>query len=289
MSEVETKQEVRQFYDQIGWQMVSDGTYQNARYEDLRPVSREYIHRCHMRVKEHLKPQGQYLLDAGSGPIQYPEYLTYSEDYNYRVCADLSIVAMQEARKRIGDKGLFVVADVANLPFKNSAFDGVVSMHTIHHVPGEDKKKAYLEIYRVLKEKSTAVVVNGWTTSEFMRRWHWLVRLNERVGIWIARQRGKEPKPVKKAQNTASTSENEQKPVGTFITKLSADWIRSEIAPEMKVDIRVWRSVSVRFLRAVVHRPTGGKYLLRFLYWLEETFPHYFGEKGQYPLIVIYK
>ena len=53
----------------------------------------------------------------GSGPIQYPEYLTYSEGYQYRLCLDISIVALIEARKRIGEKGLFVVADVSNLPF----------------------------------------------------------------------------------------------------------------------------------------------------------------------------
>ncbi len=49
-----TKQQVREFYDQIGWSHAGDGLYQNARYEDLRPVSREYIHKCHMRVKRHL-------------------------------------------------------------------------------------------------------------------------------------------------------------------------------------------------------------------------------------------
>ena len=51
----DVKQQVRQFYDQVGWQEVSEGTYQNAHYEDLRPVAREYIHRCHLRVKRHLK------------------------------------------------------------------------------------------------------------------------------------------------------------------------------------------------------------------------------------------
>ena len=33
---------------------------------------------------------GDLFLDAGSGPVQYPEYLTYSEGYRYRVCADIS-------------------------------------------------------------------------------------------------------------------------------------------------------------------------------------------------------
>ena len=135
--ELEVKQQVRQFYDQVGWQEVSEGVYQNARYEDLRPVSREYIHRCHLRVSRHIQPAGRFLLDAGSGPIQYPEYLEYSKGYQYRVCADISHVALQEARKRVRDHGLFVVADVADLPFKPDAFDGIVSLHTIHHLPQE--------------------------------------------------------------------------------------------------------------------------------------------------------
>ena len=100
-----TKQQVREFYDQIGWSQVGDGLYQNARYEDLRPVSRDYIHNCHMRVKRHLAPKGDILLDAGSGPVQWPDYLTYSEDYRYRLCADISITALKEARTRLGDKG----------------------------------------------------------------------------------------------------------------------------------------------------------------------------------------
>jgi hypothetical protein len=74
-----TKQQVREFYDQIGWSQAGEGLYQNARYEDLRPVSRDYIHKCHLRVKRHLAPSGDFLLDAGSGPVQWPEYLTYSE------------------------------------------------------------------------------------------------------------------------------------------------------------------------------------------------------------------
>ena len=55
-----TKQQVRDFYDRIGWSQQSDGLYQNARYEDLRPVSRDYIHKCHLRVQRHLAPRGRF-------------------------------------------------------------------------------------------------------------------------------------------------------------------------------------------------------------------------------------
>ncbi len=286
MNETQIKRKVREFYDQVGWQTVQDGLYQNARYEDLRPVSLEYIHRCHLRINRHLAAQGQFLLDAGSGPVQYPEYLTYSQGYRYRVCADISILALQEARKRLGEHGLYVVADVANLPFRADVFDGVVSLHTLHHLPLKEQKRAYYELYRVLKGGGSLAVVNGWTDSPLMRRMGWLMGLMETIGRWIARLRGKEAKSQKTA-NTADGASN-SKPTGTFVEKLDAAWLRRELA-ELQPQIWVWRSVSVRFLRAVIHGILAGRLWLRWLYALEERYPHYFGEKGQYPLIVIHK
>ena len=121
MSKDSVQQDVRRFYDKVGWQEISEGVYQNAQFEDLRPVSSTYIHRCHLRVRRHLAKNGKYLLDAGSGPVQYPEYLTYSKDYKFRVCLDISIVALVEARKRVGSKGLFVVGDIAHLRPRGNA------------------------------------------------------------------------------------------------------------------------------------------------------------------------
>src|SRR5687768_1904363 len=97
----DTKQKVREFYDEIGWQPGDGGHYQNARYEDLRPVSHEYIHKTRLRVMNGLIPTGKFLLDAGSGPVQYEEYKTYSQGYQKRVCLDISIQALREARNRI--------------------------------------------------------------------------------------------------------------------------------------------------------------------------------------------
>ena len=57
MTEPDVKQQVRKFYDQVGWQLEADGLYQNAHYEDLRPVSAEYIHRCHGRVGQAFENQ----------------------------------------------------------------------------------------------------------------------------------------------------------------------------------------------------------------------------------------
>lgn len=286
MSEGEVKQQVRQFYDQVGWQKVAGDLYQNARYEDLRPVSAEYIRRCHRRVGLHIAPEGRFLLDAGSGPVQYPEYVTYSQGYRYRVCADISIVALQEARRRLGEHALCVVADVANLPFAPDVFDGAVSLHTLHHLPLEEQGKAYGELFRALAPGRSAAVVNGWTDSPLMRRTAWLVRLAERMGTAVARLRGRAPvqEPVKtKAADAAKD------PTGTFVNKLDAAWLRGLLSGKMTFEIYPWRSVSVRWLRALVHGASGGRLFLRLLFALEERFPRWFGENGQYPLVVIHK
>lgn len=283
-AETNVKQQVREFYDQVGWQMIDAQHYQNAHYEDLRPVSRAYIQRCHLRVARHLAPEGRLLLDAGSGPIQYPEYLTYSRNYHYRVCADISMVALQEARRRIGKHGLFVVADVANLPFAPGAFDAIVSLHTIHHLPEEEHLQAYRGLYRLLAPGRSAVVVNGWPSSTLMRRFNPLIRLSRRIRNLASRLSGQND-PSETEQVPKKTAEKPSRK-GTFTSRHDVAWMRSVVGAEMPLQILVWRSVSVKFLRALIHPWLGGRLWLRLLFWLEEHNPGYFGEHGQYPLIV---
>ena len=273
----ETKQGVRKFYDQIGWQKVSAGAYQNVQYEDLCPVSRRYI----LRVNRHLKSAGKYLLDAGSGPIQYPEYLTYSKEYQYRVCLDFSIIALKEARNRIrNNHGLFVVADVANLLFKDETFNGVVSLHTLHHLTVSDLVPAYENLNRVLKKNRTAVIVNGGGESILMRWFNKPILIMEKLFSKLIPS----SKQIKKY-----TGDISKKPKGTFVHKLNAQRLRDLLGTDFPISISVWRSVSVRFHRAMIHPVLIGRIWSGILFGLEEFFPAFFSEKGQYPLITFTK
>jgi len=285
-TDIEIKRQVREFYDQIGWQEVSEGIYQNARYEDLRPVSREYIHRCHMRVARHLQPEGRYFLDAGSGPIQYPEYLEYSLGYQFRVCVDISYHALQEARKRIEGHGLFVVADIANLPMKKEVFDGAVSLHTIHHLPQVEQVQAYQELHRTLMANRSCVVVNGWQDPLLGVVLDWLRKFVLRLRGIARRTLGEPPLAPKERLGTPA---DELKPKGTYVSKNNPAWLKRDVSTKLPVEIFVWRSVSVKMLRAFIHEGWGGRTLLRLLFWFEERFPRFFGENGQYPLIVMRK
>ena len=286
-TQAEIKQQVREFYDQIGWQEVGAGLYQNAHYEDLRPVARDYIHRCHLRINRYINRGGKYLLDAGSGPIQYPEYLEYSKGYQYRVCADISAVALQEARSHIGNHGLFIVADIANLPFKPGIFEGIVSLHTIHHLPDDEHLQAYRELYRLLAPSSSAVIVNGWPSSALMRFFNPLIRLSNRGKYYFARLSGRAVQT--EVNSTQQKNPGDKKAKGTFTSRHDYQWVQGAVGEYMALKILVWRSVSVRFTRALIHSWLGGRFWLWLLYSLEERFPYFFGKNGQYPLIVIQK
>ncbi len=272
-----TKEQVREFYDQIGWSQVGEGRYQNATYEDLRPVAQEYTHRTHLRINRYITKTGKYLLDAGSGPVQYPEYLSYSEDYTYRVCVDISGTALKEARSRLGTHGLYVISDIAHLPFKDDAFEGIVSLHAIHHLHVDEHPIAYSELHRVLVSGHTAVVVNGWGRSTFFRIIHTPWRVRGKLRRWWRNFRSRKRK-IKSAP-----------PEITFVEKYNADWLKKNIGRDIPLKIYAWRSITSITSRLYAHAWLGGRWLLRFLFNLEEHFPNWFGEHGAYPLVVIEK
>ena len=127
--------------------MTNGGIFEDTdRFEDLRPVSKEYIHRSHLRVGKHIPRHGKYLLDVASGPVQYPEYLAYSEGYDQRICVDISFAALRAAKKKLGDKGIYIQGDITRLPLKNASVDAFVSLHTIDHVPEENQAEAFREL-----------------------------------------------------------------------------------------------------------------------------------------------
>jgi len=286
MEDVDVKREVQAFYDSIGWKSVGDGLYQNARYEDLRPVSRDYIHRCHLRVGRYLPAGGARLLDAGSGPVQYPEYLEYSRGFGRRVCLDISRRALTEARARLADHGAYVVGDLASLPFRCEAFEGVVSLHTLHHLPAEEHARGLEELYRVLVPQGRAVVVYAWGDGGL------LMRLMERPTRWMLRRlrRGRSAEPAPDAAPQAIQDRAAAKPPKrTHTYKHNYRWAKTVLASLPESDIRVWRTVNTGFLRAFMHPRVYGGFWLRLLYAWEEAAPSLLGRLGQYPMFTFSK
>lgn len=59
----------------------------------------------------------------------------------------------------LGDKGIYILGDVTNLPLVDGCMDSIVSLHTLYHVPADEQSEVLAEIYRLLKPRGTAVIV----------------------------------------------------------------------------------------------------------------------------------
>jgi SAM-dependent methyltransferase len=287
MTESTIQQQVRSFYDAVGWKQIGPGVYQNARYEDLRPVSREYVHRCHLRFGGYLPPTGRLFLDAGSGPIQYPEYLSYSKGYRRRVCLDISRLALAEARQRVGEHGLYVIGDLARLPFCREAFDGAASLHTLHHLPAAEQRPALAELARCLAPGGRVGVVYSWGEhAGIVRCTRPLVQLAESARSMVRRLRRRTP-PAR----TTDQGEVEsllQSP-GSYTFKHDFRWAKETLQPLGEARIVVWRSVSTAMLRALVHPMLFGRAALRLLFALENLASDAFGRHGAYSTLLVTK
>jgi len=288
---VDVKRQVREFYDTFGWKPLAEGLYHDARYEDLRLVSREYVQRCRLRVIQHLPPTGRYLLDGGSGPIQYSEYLEYSHGYRHRVCLDISHLALREARSRIGDHGLFVVGDISKLPFESNVFEGVVSMHVVYHLPREEQANTFREFFRVLQPSGKGVIVYSWGEHSALMR---LARFPMWIASWLVKAysyvRNKEQRIEDVQGHRMDTDQMKvvQAP-SLFSFKYDYQWLRQQAGHLPGFDIRVWRTASSAFLRAFIFKPLFGQFWLRVLYWVEERAPRLMGRVGQYPMVLFEK
>lgn len=261
------------FYDEFGWLKSGNNQYNDAAvFEDLRDVSKSYIHDCHMRLKTFLPKSGKYFLDAASGPIQFDEYLEYSKNFEYRVCIDLSSRALNEARKKIGDKGIFILGNIANMPIQSAKIDAAISLNTIYHIPQEQQVDAFKEIYRVLIEKAPGLIIYEWGRHSHLQNLFVLpYKIKTHINKWFR----------------VNNSNNSDQPEIYFHAFNRGYFSENKVG--FKIKTFVWRSISVPFMKMYIHKWLFGKSLLKMIYKIEEKFPQIAGNVGEYPLFYFEK
>ena len=255
------KASVRRFYDSFGWRKNSSGTYNDtASFVDLRTVLSSYYHRTQVRLNRYLRPRGEYFLDAGCGPVSQPEYLTYSAGYRHRVCVDLSLHGLVQARYKLGTHALCVVADLVSLPFRRDVFDAVLASHVLYHIPADEQLAAIHEFYRTLRYGARCVIIYIWPTS---------------IATELIRK-------------TPCSQPTQLAPTLYFVPQ-DYEWFVANLPKQWRVDFRPWRSVDMAFTQKVIADNAVGALILNLIYLLEEMLPHWLARVGRYPLIILEK
>lgn len=253
------------YYNGKGWDEQQGITLDAQLNEDLRDCAQHYVSACRRRVLRHLPSTGERLLDMASGPIQYPEYLEYSQGFVKRLCIDLSQKALAGAKEKIGEEhGEFLCGDFLELDLLSHHVDATVSLHTLYHVELERQEAVVRKLLRVTKAGGPVVIVYK-NSNEWSRP---LIQLIKKI--------------MKK------------------MTKNHVDDVRlyHEAHPLMwwdrfrdEADVRVfpWRSFSARHQKMLFPNNIVGQWMFRLLYWCEDRFPHFFVRHFKFPMIVLMK
>lgn len=260
MRDLSAENKTKKFYDSEGWSCDNSGISADAKlWEDLRPCAMEYVSACRKKINKFLPEKGEYILDAASGPIQYPEYLEYSEGFTIRVCVDISQQALAQAKTKLGNKGEYVCSSILELPFPDNYFDAIVSLHTIYHIEKNQQADAVRQMIRVAKNSIPLIIVYA-NPDRFFSRIKRLLRTH--------------------------VSPARQEPLYYYAHPLS--WWE-QFRDECDIKMLPWRSLAVKESLLLVPNNLIGKIFLKLLLWMESSFPNLMTRSGAYPMIILTK
>lgn len=256
------EESLRQFYDQRGWKDEGEVSLDAALWEDTRTCAEDYVRGCRLRLLDFLPARGERLLDAASGPIQYPEYLAYSAGFGKRICVDISAEALKKAERKLGARGEYLNCSILDLPLAKNSVDAAVSLHTIYHIEAGAQERAVRELLRVLKPGAPLLVVYANPD-----------RLSSRIARLARKALGRDD------QGGKGEVYYHAYPLGWW----------NHFSDEAEVEVRTWRTLTAKVSRLVAPNNFLGKFLLGLLYRLEGLFPRGMLPFAAYPLIVLRK
>ncbi len=264
--------QTRSFYEKEGWKRASDGVFGDTRaFMDTREVPLAFSRKCIRRLGTHFQRGGRFLLDAGSGPIAHDEYLEWGARFERRVCVDLSAGALQVARSKLGERGVYLQADLTSLPIQTGTVDAVTCNHVIYQIPADQQAAVFKELWRVLKPGGVAVIVYWWRDTPL--QW----RLERLARMFVGRSEPDESdKPSAVVVSTPSHFPH------------SLEWFETQDWP-FRYEIEPFRVIGNPFMRSYVSDGWAGKLFLEGVYALQQIAPSYCGRYGQMPAIVLRK
>lgn len=268
------EEKVSKFYNTVGWKTKEGITEDAKRWEDLREHAKKYVSKCRLRVLSHIPESGENILDMASGPIQYKEYLEYSKNFKKRYCVDLSAGALEGAKKKIGDHGVFLHGSFFDITLDENFFDCAISLHTIYHIDKDKQEDAVRKLIKVTKPGKPVIIV-------YINPNDIISLLGSSLPLRVLRR---ERSLMKKRENKT------QKEGGVspyFYTHPIEWWNRFNDVASVK--ILPWRSFRSKDQKRFIPNNKIGSNMFGLLFNLEKRFPNFFVKHFVYPMIILTK
>lgn len=267
---------VQAFYDESGWKKNEEDRYiDNKLFVDQRSIADEYRLESTRRVNRFFEG-GKYLLDIASGPVYQPEYQEFSEPFECRICIDISIRALKEAQQNLaGQKAFFILGDITRIPLRSGICDGVVSMHTLYHVPKERQALGVNEMVRVCKEGRNVVIAYNWG-------WHSMLM---NIALFPSRL----IRLIKRLTKSLGKKEDNSTVQSLYFYSHSRSYFRKNTPKEAELQFYIQKSLHENFIKLYLGENVRSKSFLKWLFKQEDKHPHFFGKHGAFPLLVFRK
>jgi len=271
------EEKVSEFYNKVGWETDVGITEDARRFEDLRESAEDYLSKCRLRVLRYIPENGENILDMASGPIQYKEYLQYSRNFKKRYCVDLSSSALEDAKKKIGDHGVFLNGSFFDIPLDENFFDCAISLHTIYHIDKDKQEEAVRKLIYVTKPGQPIIVVYSNPSKIFK----WVARLIRLPFFLLSKPKELLEKLIKKSVQKKDLDLY-------FYTHPNKWWNRfSDVAANIK--IMPWKSLNTDLQKCLIPNNKMGKKMFDMIFNLEERFPNFFAKYFCHSMIIITK
>ena len=261
------EQSIREFYDETGWNLVGDTTTDAIINENFNEVASEYVHKIRNRIREELG-SGRNLLDIGCGPIQYPEYLDYSRNFDKRVCVDLSKKALNIAKSKIGEHGAFFVGDYLDIKTGYEPYGGATLVNVLYHVDILDQEKMIRKILSELEIGAALVVVYSNPKSFSSRLNVILVFIKRLLRLLFQRK----------------NFNSQSNPI--YFRRHNLDFWQL-FQDESSVKIRAWRTFTPAIEKVLFRRFFMGQRILKLLYKIEDY--KFWAKIAEYQIITLNK
>lgn len=257
------------FYEKFGWEVENEVTEDARQFEDLRACASWYLKQSRLRVLKHIPIKGDFILDMASGPIQYPEYLSFSKNFEKRYCVDLSKDALSLAKKKIGNHGVYLNGSFFDISLEENFFDCSISLHTIYHMDKDDQAIAVNKLIDVTKPGKPVVVVYS--------------NPNTLLGK-LSKFRNK----INNQSNTEGSffSVTDEQEIYFYLQNL--EWW-NQFQERCSVEIYPWRSFLSDTQKKYFPDNIIGKSMFKILFIFENLFPNFFAKNFQYIMVVLTK
>lgn len=264
---------VSKYYNTFGWEMKDGITEDALKQEDLRDCAKDYVSKCRLKLLKYIPDSGGSILDMASGPIQYKEYLEYSKNFNKRYCVDLSKLALDIAKEKINNHGVFLHGSFLDIPIEENFFDCSVSLHTIYHIDKDKQEDAVRKLIYVTKPGQPIIIVYSNPSTPIITFITFPFRLLRRIKIILKKLFRK----MKPGEDT-----------GIYFEPHPIKWWK-RFNDVSNVKIMPWRTLGSDEQKWLIPNNKIGKKIFEILLILEEKFPSFFVNHFKYPMIILTK